>query len=96
MLYGYIQFHVHLKTDDIYKNIAEDVETRFDTSNYGLNRPLPKGKNKKKMKEFVGLREKTDSCSTDDTIAEKEQRVQKSVSQKNLSLKIIKIRSNST
>ena len=96
MLYGYIQFHVHLKTDDIYKNIAEDVEITFDTSNYRLNRPPTKGKNKKKMKEFVGLREKTDSCLIDDTIAEKEQRVQKSVSQKNLSLKIIKTRSNST
>ena len=96
MLYGYIQFHVHLKTDDIYKNIAEDVEITFDTSNYRLNRPPPKGKNKKKMKEFVGLREKTDSCLIDDTIAEKEQRVQKSVSQKNLSLKIIKTRSIST
>ena len=32
---------------DIYKDIVEDVETRFDTSNYELNRPLPKGKNKK-------------------------------------------------
>ena len=27
-------------------DIAEDVETRFDTSNYELDRPLPKGKNK--------------------------------------------------
>ena len=25
---------VHAETDDIYKDIAEDVETRFDTSNY--------------------------------------------------------------
>ena len=32
---------------DIYKDIVEDVETRFDTSNYEMNRPLPKGKNKK-------------------------------------------------
>ena len=32
---------------DIYKDIAEDVETRLDTSNYELYRPLPKGKNKK-------------------------------------------------
>ena len=37
---------------NIYKDIAEDVETRFDTSNYELEcnsieRPLPKGKNKK-------------------------------------------------
>ena len=30
------------KADDIYKDIAEDVETRFDTSDYELNRPLPK------------------------------------------------------
>ena len=27
-------FIVYIKTDDIYKDIAEDVETRFDTSNY--------------------------------------------------------------
>ena len=51
MLYGY-SFIVYIKTDDIYKDIAEDVETRFDTSSYELecnsiDRPLPKGKNKK-------------------------------------------------
>ena len=40
-------FIVYIKTYDIYKDIAEDVETRFDASNYELNRPLPKGKNKK-------------------------------------------------
>ena len=40
-------FIVHVKIHDIYKAIAEDVKTRFDTSNYELNRPLPKGKNKK-------------------------------------------------
>ena len=27
-------FIVHEKTDDIYKDIAEDVETRFDNSNF--------------------------------------------------------------
>ena len=36
---------VNIKTDDIYKNIAEDVETRFDPSDYELDRPLPKRKN---------------------------------------------------
>ena len=36
-------FIVYIKTDDI----AEDVETRFDTSNYKLDRPLPKEKIKK-------------------------------------------------
>ena len=40
------------KTDDIYKDITEDVESRFDTSNYELEcksieRPLPKCKNMK-------------------------------------------------
>ena len=40
-------FVVYIKTDGIYKYIAENVETRFDTSNYELDRPLPKGKNKK-------------------------------------------------
>ena len=32
------------KTDDIHDNIAEDVKNRFDSSNYELDRPLPKGK----------------------------------------------------
>ena len=40
-------FIVYIKPDNIYKYIAEDVETGFDTSNHELNRPLPKGKNKK-------------------------------------------------
>ena len=33
---------VNIKTDDIYKDIEEDVEARFDTSNDELDRPLPK------------------------------------------------------
>ena len=33
--------------NDIYKDIAEDLEKRFDTSNFEIDRPLPKGKNKK-------------------------------------------------
>ena len=48
---------MHKKTDDIYKDIAEDVETRFNTSNYELYELLPKGKNKKvivSMKDKVG------------------------------------------
>ena len=39
-------FSVHVKTDDIYKYIA-DVEIRFDTWYFELDRQLPKGKNKK-------------------------------------------------
>ena len=61
-------FIVYIKTDGVFKYIAEDVETRFDTSNYELDRPLPKGKNKKViglmkdelggkiMTKFVGLK----------------------------------------
>ena len=60
-------FIVYIKTDDIYKDISHDVETRFHTLKYELNRPLPKGKNKKAiglmkdelcgkiMKKFLGL-----------------------------------------
>ena len=40
-------FIVSIKTDDIYANIAKDVGARFDISNYGLETPLSKGKNKK-------------------------------------------------
>ena len=39
-------FIVHVKTDDMHKDIAEDVETRFDTSNFEIDRPLPKEKKK--------------------------------------------------
>ena len=38
---------VHVKKEYIYKNIAKDVEKRLDTSNYELERSLPKRKNKK-------------------------------------------------
>ena len=43
-------FVVYIRTDDIYNDIAEDAETRFDTRNYELecdsiDRTLPKGKN---------------------------------------------------
>ena len=40
-------FVVYIKTDDIYKDIAEDVKTRFESLNYELGKPLPKTKNKK-------------------------------------------------
>ena len=39
-------FIVYINTDYIYRDIAEDFETKFDTLNYDLNR-LYKGKNKK-------------------------------------------------
>ena len=60
----------HIKTKDFYADIADDVPTRFDTSSYPDNRPLPIGLNKKVirlmkdklggdiMSEFVALRSK--------------------------------------
>ena len=37
------------KKEDIYKGIAEDVETRQHTSTFELDRPLPKWKIKKQL-----------------------------------------------
>ena len=37
-------FIIYIKTDDNYKGIAEDLETRINTLNYELDRTLPKGK----------------------------------------------------
>ena len=71
-------FVMNIKTEDFYKDIANDVEKRFDTSNYEVDRPLPTGKNKKVIglikdelggkiiTEFVTLRPKTYSYLTDD------------------------------
>ena len=36
-----------IKADDIQKDIAKEIETRFEISNYALEKPLPKEKNKK-------------------------------------------------
>ena len=46
---GTDSFIINIKTEDFYEGIANDVEKRFDTSNYEANRPLPKGKNKKSL-----------------------------------------------
>ena len=71
-------FIMHIKAKDFYKDIANGIEKRFDTSNYEVNRPLPRGKNKKVigltkdelggkiMIESVALRPKTYSYLTDD------------------------------
>ena len=42
-------FIIHIKTEDVYENTADDVGKRSDASNYDKddNRPLPIGKNKK-------------------------------------------------
>ena len=45
-------FVIRIKIEDIYEDIANDVEEWFDTSNYDNNRPLPIGKNKKSNWSF--------------------------------------------
>ena len=72
------RFIMHIKTEDFYEDIANDVEERFDISNYDVNTPLTTGKNKKAiglmkdelggtiMTEFVALRPKNYSYLTDD------------------------------
>ena len=71
-------FIMNIKTEDFYKDIANDVEKRFDTSNYERDRPLPTVKNKKVIglmkdklggrviTDFVALRPKTYAYLTDD------------------------------
>ena len=71
-------FIMNIKTGDFYEDIANDVEHRFDTSNFEVSRPLATGKNKKVIglmkdelggkiiTEFVTLRPKTYSFLTDD------------------------------
>ena len=73
-------FVVNIKTKDFYKDISQDVNKRFDTSNYTFGRPLPTGINKKVIglmkdelggdiiTEFVALRPKAYSYITNDFI----------------------------
>ena len=68
-------FIVYIKTDDIYKDIAEDVETRFETSNYESNKQvigvMKDELDGKIMKEFVGFEAKTYSYLVDDSSQDK-------------------------
>ena len=62
---------MNITTEDFYNDIANDVEKRFNTSNYEVDRLSPTGKNKKVIElmkdelggriitEFVALRPKT-------------------------------------
>ena len=39
----------HIKTEDFYTDIADDVQKKFDTSGYIPDRPLPVGLNKRSL-----------------------------------------------
>ena len=48
-------FIMNIKTEDFYKDIANDVEKNYDSSSYTVERPLQIGKSKKvKMKDELG------------------------------------------
>ena len=78
MLMNTDRFIVYIQAKDVYKDIANDFEKRFDTSNWVIERLLPKGRNKKRiglmkdelggkmMAELVELRPKTCSYLIDD------------------------------
>ena len=62
VLYGFI---VYIKTNDIYKNIAEDFEARFNSSIHKLHRPLLKGKYKKVIgliKRWIRWKNRDKTC----------------------------------
>ena len=71
-------FIFFIKTEDFYEDTAYDVQKRFDTSNYGVDRPLPTKKNKKVIglmkdelggriiAEFIALGPKTYAYQRDD------------------------------
>ena len=75
-----------IETDDFYKDIAPDVETMFDTSNFPKTHPsgIPTGKNKKViglfkeemggniLSEFCGLRSKCYATKTYDGLESKQ------------------------
>ena len=73
----------------------EDVEKRFDTSSYDIDRPLPLGKNNKViwqikdelrgqiMKEYLGLRAKIQNCLKENNNENKKSKKYKKVNHKN-------------
>ena len=93
-------FIVYITIGDTNADIAKDVEAKFDTSNYELNRPLPKGKSKKIiglmkyeldgkiMKEFVALKVKTYNYLKDNDDEDKKAKgTEKSVIKRKLKFK---------
>ena len=86
-------FIVHIKANDIYIDIAEVVETRFDTLNFELDHYLKEKIKKviglmkdelgeKFMKEFVGLRAKIYSYLTDNNSEDKKSKKHKKMCHK--------------
>ena len=87
-------FIVYIKADDIYKDIAENVETIFDISNYELDQPSPKARNRnltglmkdelggKIMTKLVELKAKPHSYLIHDSSEDKKSKKRKNVCHK--------------
>ena len=86
-----------IETDDSYKDIADNIESRFDTSGYTPDRSLPVGKNKKViglmkdelgggiMKEFITLRPKMYAYKVGSSESKKCKGIKKCVVKKTIS-----------
>ena len=86
-----------IETDDFYKDIADDVEKRFDTSSYNRDRLLPLGLNKKVirlmkdelgggiMTEFVILRPKMYAYKTGNSESKKYKGIKECIVKKTIS-----------
>ena len=86
----------NIEMEDFYKDIADDVPARFDTSGCLLNRPLPIGLNKKAiglmkdelgreiMEEFVTLRPKMYSYRTSEKESKKCKGIKKCIVRKTI------------
>ena len=87
----------NIETEDFYKDIAEDLLARFDTSGYNPNRPLAVGLNKKViglmkdelggeiMTEFVTLRQRMYAYKTGSVESKKCKGIKKCVVRKMIS-----------
>ena len=86
-----------IETNDFYKDIADDVKDRFDTSDYNPDRPLPVGLNKKVIglmkdelggeiiTEFVTLRPKIHAYKTGESESKKCKGIKKCAVKKTIS-----------
>ena len=89
----------NIEMEDFYKDIAEDVPARFDTSGYNPDRPLPIGLNKKViglmkdelggeiMTEFTTLRPKMYAFRTGSAESEKCKGIKKCIIRKTIRFK---------
>ena len=94
-------FVYDIETDDFYEDVADDIESKFDTSGYSkdVGKPLPMGVNKKVislmkdelggdiMREFVGLRPKMYAYKVGSKESKKCKGVKKCVVKKDIKFK---------